>query len=124
MKVKTLCNVYTSAKNHLLNGGPNQIIFIGLRSSKGYYKRPGGDVGVWEGSLGCEFMRGSMCAEGMVLGGGALDGYFGEQGLPVGIQECLERFHRGCVDYLSWKLVPKWDCPNGDGASCIAVGGT
>ncbi len=28
-------------------------------------------------------------------------GYFGELGLPVGIQECLERFHRGCVDYLS-----------------------
>ncbi len=81
-------------------------------------------MGIWEGSLGCEFMRGSMCAEGMVLGGGGLDGYFGEQGLPVGIQECLERFHRGCVDYLSRKLVPKWDSPNGDGAYSIAVGGT
>ncbi len=33
-----------------------------------------------------------------VVGGGGLDGYFGEQGLPVGIQECLERFYRGCVD--------------------------
>ncbi len=33
----------------------NQIIFIGLRSSKNYYKRPGGGVGIWEGSLGCEF---------------------------------------------------------------------
>ncbi len=31
--------------------------------------------------------------------GGVLDGYFGKQGLPVGIQECLERFHRGCVEY-------------------------
>ncbi len=28
----------------------NQIIFIGLRSSKDYYKRPGGGVGIWGGS--------------------------------------------------------------------------
>ncbi len=33
----------------------NQIILIGLRSSKNYYKRAGGCVGIWEGSLGCEF---------------------------------------------------------------------
>ncbi len=46
----------------------NQIIFIGLRSSKDYYKRPGGGVGIWEGSLGCELLRGSMCAEGMGCG--------------------------------------------------------
>ncbi len=50
-----------------------------------------------------------------VVGGGGLDGYFGERGLPSGIQECLERFHRGCVDYLSWQLVPKWDSQNGEG---------
>ncbi len=37
-----------------------------------------------------------------VLREGGLDGYLGGQGLPVGIQECLERFHRRCVDYLSW----------------------
>ncbi len=36
-----------------------------------------------------------------VVGGGGLDGYFGEQGLPAGIHEGLERFHRRCVDYLS-----------------------
>ncbi len=41
--------------------------------------------------------------------GGGLDWYFGVQGLPVGIQECLERFHRGCVDYLSRQS--KWDSP-------------
>ncbi len=35
------------------------------------------------------------------MGGGGLDGYFGEQGLPVGINECLEKFQGGCVDYLS-----------------------
>ncbi len=46
----------------------NQIIFIGLRSSKDYYKRPGGGVGIWKGSLGCEFLRGWMCAEGMGCG--------------------------------------------------------
>ncbi len=47
-----------------------------------------------------------------VVRGGGLDGYFGEPGLPVGIQECFERFHRGCVDYLSRQFVPKWDSPN------------
>ncbi len=46
----------------------NQIIFIGLRSSKYYYKRPGSGVGIWEGSLGCKFLRGSMCVEGMGCG--------------------------------------------------------
>ncbi len=51
----------------------------------------------------------------LVVGGGELDGYFGEQGLPAGIQECLERFHRRCVDYLSRQFVPKWDSSNGEG---------
>ncbi len=46
------------------------------------------------------------------MGEGGLDGYFGEQGLPVGIQECLEKIHRGCVDYLSRQFAPKWDSPN------------
>ncbi len=50
-----------------------------------------------------------------VVEGGGLYGYFGEQGLPAGIQECLERFHRRCVDYLSRQFVPKWDSPNGEG---------
>ncbi len=38
---------------------------FGLRSSKDCYERPGGGVRIWTGSLGCEFLRGSMCAEGM-----------------------------------------------------------
>ncbi len=25
-------------------------------------------MGIWEGSLGCEFLRGSMCVEGMGCG--------------------------------------------------------
>ncbi len=51
-----------------------------------------------------------------VVRGGGLDGYFGEQGLAVGTQECLEPcLHRGCVDYLGRQFVPKWDSPNGEG---------
>ncbi len=52
--------------------------------------------------------------------GGGLDGYFREQGLPVGIQEGLERFHRGCVDYLNRQFVPKWDSPNCEGKLAMA----
>ncbi len=47
-----------------------------------------------------------------VVGGGGIGGYFGEQELPVGIQECLEGFNRGGVDYLRREFVPKWDSPN------------
>ncbi len=47
-----------------------------------------------------------------VVNEGGLNGYFVEQGLLAGVQECLERFHRGCVDYLSRLFVPKWDSPN------------
>ncbi len=27
-------------------------------------------------------------------------------------RSALKRLHRGCVDYLSWQFVPKWDSPN------------
>ncbi len=50
----------------------NQLIFIGLRSSKNYYNRPGGGVG----------MGGCVLRE-WVMEGGGLYGYFGEQGLPA-----------------------------------------
>ncbi len=56
------------------------------------------------GHLGVNFLRGLMCAEGLGCGKSWVR-YFGEQGLPAGIQECLERFHRGCVDYLSQQFV-------------------
>ncbi len=39
-----------------------------------------------KGHLGVNFLRRSMCAEGMGCER-AWVGYFGEQGLPVGIQE-------------------------------------
>ncbi len=48
-----------------------------------------------------------------VVGGGRLYGYFGEQGPPVGVQECLEGFHLECAEYLSRQFVPKWNNPNG-----------
>ncbi len=60
----------------------NQVIFIDLRSSKDHYKQPGGGVNMWEGSFGCEFLRG---LREWFVGGGGLNGYFGEQGLPVDI---------------------------------------
>ncbi len=51
---------------NLLLVNSNQIIFIGLRSSKDYYKRPGGGGGVYiKGNMGLIFLRGSMCADGM-----------------------------------------------------------
>ncbi len=46
----------------------NQIIFIGLRSSKDYYKRSRDGVGIWKGSSVYELLRGSMCAKGMGCG--------------------------------------------------------
>ncbi len=55
-----------------------------------------------------------------VVGGGGLDGYFGEQGLSTGIQECHERYHRRCVDYLIRQFVPKWDCKIGEGELATA----
>ncbi len=51
-----------------------------------------------------------------VAGGGGL----WEHGLPVGIQECLGKFHRGCVEYLRWQLVPKIDSSNGGGKLATA----
>ncbi len=75
----------------------NQSIFIGLRSSKDYNKRPGGVEGVYgKGHLGVSFYVGRCVLREWVVRRGGLDGCFGEQGLPVDIQECLERLHRGC----------------------------
>ncbi len=57
----------------------NQIIFIGLRSSKDYYKRSGGVVGIYEKGFMCAFfyMDGCVLREWVVRGDG-LDGCFGE----------------------------------------------
>ncbi len=45
----------------------------------------------------------------LVVEGGGLYGYFGEQGLPAGIQECLERVHepekaRYCENKIRCKI--------------------
>ncbi len=37
-----------------------------------------------------------------------------------GIQKCLEKFHRGCVDYLRRQFVLKWDSPNDEGELATA----
>ncbi len=55
-----------SARRNFIPLQSNQIIFIGLRRIKDYYKRPRGVEGVYgEGQLGVSFLRGSLCAEGM-----------------------------------------------------------
>ncbi len=72
----------------------NYISFIGLESSKVYGTRPGGDGGMWEELFGCEFFKVGQCVQReWVVGGGGLYGYFGEQRLPVGVQECLDIRH-------------------------------
>ncbi len=55
----------------------------------------------WKGHSGEFFYVGRCVLREWVVRGGGLDGYFGEQGLPVGIQECLEKIHRGSVDDIS-----------------------
>ncbi len=80
--------------------GKNSVVkkqiksFFGLRSSKDYYKRPGGAVGVYKkGHMSVSFYVGLCVLREWVVRGGGLDGYSGEQGLQMDIQECLERFH-------------------------------
>ncbi len=62
--------------------------------------------------LGVIIYVGQCVLREWVVGGGGLDGYFGEQGLPVGVQECLEGSHRGCIDYFGQQFVPQWDNAN------------
>ncbi len=69
--------------------------------------------------LVCFYVGRCVLREWVVEGGG-LDGYLGEHGLPVGIQDCLERFHRGCAGYLNRQFVPKWDSPNCEGELATA----
>ncbi len=75
---------------------PVKSNFNSLRSSIGYYERPHGVVGIYgKGHLGESFFIWINVCRG--------NGCFGEQGLPVGLQECFETFHRGRADYFSWQ---------------------
>ncbi len=56
-----------------------------------------------------------------VVGGRVLDGYFGEQELPVGIQEYLERYQPAVCSKLGQ---PEWLRRIGSDAYNISVGGT
>ncbi len=73
-----------------------------------------------KGHYGVDFCVGRCVLREWFVGGGGLVRHFGEQGLPADTQEFLERFHRGCVDYLSWQVVPKRDGPNGEGELATA----
>ncbi len=83
---------------------------------------------MWEGSFECDFFYVVHCVlRDWVLGGGGFNGYFREQELPVSVQECLEWFHRGIVDYpaVCFKMgQPEWWRRIGDGGYNISVGGT
>ncbi len=57
-----------------------------------------------------------------VVGGVGLNGHFSEQGLPMGVQDCLEGFHQVYVDHLSGEFVPKWYSPKAE--SVLATAGT
>ncbi len=72
-------------------------------------------MGIREGSLGYEFLRGSTCAEEMGCGRRWVRRVLRGTGTARGFKECLGRFHRRCVDYLSRQFLPKWDSPNGEG---------
>ncbi len=67
-----------------------------------------------KGHLGVSFYVDQCVLRQWVVERGRLYGYVREQGLPVGVQEPLKGFRRRCVDYLSRKLVPKWESPNGE----------
>ncbi len=69
-------------------------------------------MGIWEESLGCEFLRGSMCAEGMGCGRRWVRWVLRGTGTASG--------HPGCVDYPNRQFVPKWDSPNGEGEVATA----
>ncbi len=51
-----------------------------------------------------------------IVGGNGLCGYLWEQGLPVGVQKCLEGFHRRCIDYLSRQFIAN---ENNTNAECV-----
>ncbi len=75
---------------------------------------------MWEGSFGCAFDVGHCVQGEWVVRGGGLYGCFEIYGLPVGVQESLEGFHRRSVDYLTRQFVPKCCNPNSESALATA----
>ncbi len=61
-----------------------------------------------EGSFGCEFYVGRCVVRECVVGGGGLNGHFGEVGLPVGIQERLERLTEDALTISACRLLQNW----------------
>ncbi len=50
-----------------------------------------------------------MCAEEMGCGRRWVIWVLQEQGLPAGVQKCLEGFHRRCIGHLNRQFVPESD---------------
>ncbi len=78
--------------------------------------------GCEKGHLGVNFLRWSKGAEGMGCGRRWAIWVLQEQGLPIGVQECLEGFHQRCADHLSRYFIPKWANPNAE--SILPMAGT
>ncbi len=86
-------------------------------------------VGIWEGSLGCEFLLGLMCAEGMgcgrrwvrwvLRGTGTASGH---PGVPWKISPTMRWLSQPAV--CSKMELPEWWRRIGDGEYSIAVVGT
>ncbi len=54
------------------------------------------------------------------MGGGGLQWYLWEQGLPVGVRMCLEEFRRPCIGDLSQKFEK---CDSTNTGSVLATAG-
>ncbi len=77
-------------------------------------------MGIWEGSLGCEFLRGSMCAEGMGCERCGLDGYSGNRDCHRASRSVLKDFTEDALTISAGNFYPKWDSPNGEGKLATA----
>ncbi len=67
--------------------------------------------------MGVSFSVGSCVQSEWVLGEGGLYEFFWEQGPPVGVQMCLERFHRQCIDKHG-------NCDSTNAVSVLATAGS
>ncbi len=104
------------------------ILLIGLRSSKDYYKRPCGSVGVYgNGHLGVTFCVGWRVLRGWTDGGGGLDGYFGERDCQWASKSVLTDFTEDALTISAGSSEmgqPAWWNGIVNGAHNISVGGT
>ncbi len=72
--------------------------------------------------MGVNFLRGSMCAEGMGCGRRWVRWVLRETGTSSGHPGLLPKCSRGWTDYLPRQVAPKWDSPNAE--HVLATAGT